>query len=235
MQTVTVCPVCNSGKHSPFVQLSWYTDGHYEGCQNCGAAFLTPRMDDRELDEWYRSGAYRERTAQGDPDNLAGKKQEQDRAIYLGAMIKGDFKSHLDIGCYHGALLREIRKNRPGIQSIGVDPALEQDEFAVFADMANVPGQFALVTIIQTLEHVNDPQKMVEAIYDHTAPGGTVICEVPNRRACMNAFLPPQHVVAYDEKSLRFLFADFTGIEIYLHGMPQLSPLDESILLIGHK
>jgi SAM-dependent methyltransferase len=118
---------------------------------------------------------------------------------------------------------------------VDIDTVLTQDEFPVYPSIDEVPGTFDLITIIQTLEHLNDPRKMVMAIYDHLNPGGSVIVEVPNRRAYLAAFVPPEHVVAYDEMSLRSLFIGYKDIKVLYHGQALHSPLDLYILLTANK
>jgi len=231
MQTLTACPVCGSAQFQPYLDIDKHPGACYELCE-CGAAFLNPRMDDAALTEWYRSGAYRERTAQADIDNRLGEVQEQERAAYLSQWIRGDFRAHLDIGAFNGALLSEMSRTHTTIQKWGgVDP---NGKFA-FTDIEEAGKGWDLVTIIQTLEHVNDPRQMIGQIYDRLTPGGMCVCEVPNRRATITAFIPPQHVIAYDERSLRYLFANFSDVETVKHGQPYGSPLDLSILLFAHK
>ena len=235
-ETLTACPVCTGTEISPFLNLAYYPEGMFHLCK-CGAAFLNPRMTELEAIEWYRSGKYRERTGADDIDHKDSLEQQKQRAEYIAQVPKVKIESHLDIGSSNGDLLRAIAKLNPGARSEGVDidPVLTQDEFTVYQSIDEVPGTFDLITCIQTLEHIANPRKMVTGIYDHLNPGGAVIVEVPNRRAALFAFAAPQHVIAYDEASLRGLFIGYKAIQVSLHGYPYQSPLDLSILLTANK
>jgi SAM-dependent methyltransferase len=229
------CPVCTSTDNSQFIEVGdKYT---YYLCK-CGAAFLFPRFNDFELIEWYSSGAYRDKTERDDPQSLLGIQQHKDRAEYITQLLgKSVITSHLDIGCSSGELLRSVRSKYPGIFQMGVDPdpVLITDEFTIVPDIEDVEREFDLITIIQTLEHLNDPNRMLYAIWDRLKVGGLVMIEVPNRRCDMVAYIAPQHVVAYDEKSLCEMLGDFKILQVILHGKPYNSPLDRSILVLATK
>jgi SAM-dependent methyltransferase len=234
-ETLTFCPVCLQEKSTNFLEIG-DRKGFYHLCA-CGAAFLSPRMNDDELREWYKSGTYREHVGEWDEKLIETKNQLKFRAEYIAKLIKSPFKSHLDIGCSSGELLCAVHTANPDILSVGVDtdPVLATRDFFVYSDIDKVEGMFDLITIIQTLEHINQPRKMIGSIYEHLNSNGIVIVEVPNRRAWLGAFSVPQHVVAYDEQSLRELMIGFKGIGILLHGHPYRSPLDLNILLMAKK
>ena len=49
-------------------------------------------------------------------------RHQQNRAEDIASMVEDrDIKSHLDIGCSGGSLLREVAKDHPGVKSVGVD------------------------------------------------------------------------------------------------------------------
>jgi len=238
LETVEYCPVCRSSKHRHYLDVLGHDDGAYRLCEVCGAAFLTPRMDEEELADFYSSGRYREIVNSRNVTPNISTTQHADRAAYiLESLKKSKFRSHLDIGCASGELMNAVIKSRPGIYSMGVDtdPTMVNKEMNVVGTLDEVEREFDLITIIQTLEHINNPIRMMGMIHDRLSPNGAVMVEVPNRRADMIAFIPPQHVVAYDEKSLRTLLAGFTIRMVLLHGFPYMSPLDRSILVVATK
>lgn len=227
------CPVCLSNNNESFINVL-NPPCEYLLC-GCGAAFLYPRMSDEELINWYKSGQYRQKTSRGDDKNTNAHRQHQERARYItGILGNSRIKSHLDIGCSSGELLKDIGRKYPGIIQVGVDPdtVLQTNEFDIYESIQDVPGEFTLITMIQTLEHINNPVEMVNCVYDRLSPNGIFMCEVPNRRATMIAYLAPQHVIAYDEDSLKLLMKRFKTIKTIKHGMPYESPLDLSILMI---
>lgn len=236
LETLERCPVCDSSKHHHYLDVMGHDDGAYRLCEICGAAFLTPRMDDEELYDFYASGKYRELINSRSIGPGVSTTQHADRAAYIVELLeKSKFGSHLDIGCASGELMRAISKSRPGIYSMGVDPTTADREMNVVGTLEEVEREFDLITIIQTLEHINNPVKMMGMIRDRLSSSGAVMVEVPNRRADMIAFIPPQHVIAYDERSLLALMAGFTAQMVMLHGYPYMSPLDRSVLVVARK
>ena len=194
-------------------------------------------MNDRELMDWYSSGAYRERTGAIDADNLRGIVQHEQRAKYLVELMgKSVFTSHLDIGCSSGELLRAVKAKFPDIYQMGVDidPVLSTDEFEIVPDIDMIDREFDLITIIQTLEHLNDPNRMMYMIWERLKTSGLLMLEVPNRRSWMAAYAAPQHVVAYDNDSLLSLLHDFKVMMVLPHGKPD-SVLDLNLLVLATK
>lgn len=223
------CPVCDSIMFHGWIKT---TDGHeYNQCE-CGCAFLNPRMDDVELNNFYTSGEYRAKTEKDDEGSKLAELQHQKRAEYLVELLgRADFESHLDIGCSSGHLLKAVEKKwQTFSMGVDIDPVLHSENYLVVGSLLEVDRDFDLITIMQTLEHINNPIQMMQMVYDRLAPGGLLVVEVPNRRANMVAYVPPQHVVAYDEKSLSYLLKDFKHVETLFHGMPDGSPLDMNIL-----
>jgi len=230
MQNLYNCPVCRSVNIHGWLKIT--TGGEYSLCE-CGAAFLNPRMDDAELKEYYISGAYRAKTELDDAGSILAEQQHKDRADYLvGLLGNADFGSHLDIGCSSGHLLKAVEDKYEDIFSMGVDidPVLKSDDFLVVESLEEIDREFDLITMMQTLEHINDPIEMMALVHERLSPSGLFVVEVPNRRANMVAFVPPQHVVAYEDKSLTYLLKDFRPVETMFHGMPDKSPLDLMIL-----
>ena len=117
-------------------------------------------MTEQETIDWYKNGSYRERTLTHAPVELELNHQ-QIRAINIASYVEGaTIKSHLDIGCSAGSLLREVRKQHPGIDSLGVDLDPIYTKFAegikIVPTIDKVTGEFDLITIIHTLEHISD-------------------------------------------------------------------------------
>ena len=67
-----------------------------------------------------------------------------------------------------------------------------------------VQGEFDLITIIHTLEHIAKPPEFMREVAKHLAPGGALIIEVPNRRAWMVAYSAPEHIIAYEIGSVKY-------------------------------
>ena len=103
-------------------------------------------------------------------------------------------RTALDVGCGAGLLTEPLA--RLGAAVTGIDAAPELIEAArAHADaqglaidyravaVEDVDGQFDLVTSLEVIEHVADPQGFVAALARRLAPGGLMILSTPNRTA----------------------------------------------------
>jgi 2-polyprenyl-6-hydroxyphenyl methylase/3-demethylubiquinone-9 3-methyltransferase len=101
-------------------------------------------------------------------------------------------KSALDVGCGAGLLAEPLA--RLGAQVTAIDAAPELIDVARdhaarqglvidyrAAAVEDIDGQFDLITSLEVIEHVADPQAFVEALAKRLAPGGLLILSTPNR------------------------------------------------------
>ena len=100
-------------------------------------------------------------------------------------------KTAMDVGCGAGLLSEALA--RLGAKVTGIDAApeviavardhatamgLEIDYRA--ADVLDVEGQFDLITCMEVIEHVAEPQAFITALAKRLAPGGLLILSTPN-------------------------------------------------------
>ena len=103
-------------------------------------------------------------------------------------------KTALDVGCGAGILAEPLA--RLGAKVTAIDAAPELIEAAkVHAEgsrlaidyrcvaVEHLEGRFDLVTALEVIEHVADPQAFVCALAKRLAPGGLMILSTPNRTA----------------------------------------------------
>jgi 2-polyprenyl-3-methyl-5-hydroxy-6-metoxy-1,4-benzoquinol methylase len=100
-----------------------------------------------------------------------------------------EFIKILDVGCDHGNLLVSLGKNRK-VRCYGVEVSPAAASMArrrginVFCGpLESAPRNFRgfhLSTLIDVIEHVVNPVKTLEELYDRTKPGGYLYLETPN-------------------------------------------------------
>jgi 2-polyprenyl-6-hydroxyphenyl methylase/3-demethylubiquinone-9 3-methyltransferase len=103
-------------------------------------------------------------------------------------------KAALDVGCGAGLLAEPL--TRLGAKVTGLDASPEliaaAQEHARKAgleihyragDLAELEGEFDLITCMEVIEHVADPAEFVKALARRLAPGGLLIMSTPNATA----------------------------------------------------
>jgi len=97
----------------------------------------------------------------------------------------------LEIGCGAGATLAWLKKTRyPDAHTTGVEgfPSMEAilrrnaDEVLIANLEQPLPplGRYDLILALDVLEHLSQPQAVLDALVERLAPGGSVIVSVPN-------------------------------------------------------
>ena len=105
-----------------------------------------------------------------------------------------DGKTALDVGCGAGLLAEPLA--RLGARVTGLDAAPEliavaRDHAAAqgleidyrTGELAELDGQFDLITCMEVIEHVADPAAFVTSLARRLAPGGLLIMSTPNATA----------------------------------------------------
>ena len=103
-------------------------------------------------------------------------------------------KTALDVGCGAGLLAEPLA--RLGATVTAVDAAAELIDVAKdhaagqglaidyrAGGVESVEGQFDLVTSMEVIEHVADPQQFIDDLAARLAPGGLMILSTPNKTA----------------------------------------------------
>jgi len=103
-------------------------------------------------------------------------------------------KSALDVGCGAGLLAEPLARLGAAVTAVDAAPELidaarlHAAEHRLTIDyratgVENLDGQFDLVTALEVIEHVADPQGFIFSLVARLAPGGLLILSTPNRTA----------------------------------------------------
>lgn len=112
--------------------------------------------------------------------------------LKLLAAIPADAKRVLELGCANGRLGRRFKELHPGVTWWGVELMADAAATAAQhldrviqldldrADLAQLEGGFDTIVIGDLLEHVRDPARLLESLYDLGTPGAQIVCCLPN-------------------------------------------------------
>jgi len=150
------------------------------------------------------------------------------------ALIQPFFgKRWLDIGAGN-CLLQEKTKGKFA-QAIAVDPQLPDEDKSGYVTTKQLPnsGEFDVITLFHSLEHMRDPLGMLTNCRHLARTGTTIIVEVPHARDTLieegvDAFIDftfwEQHLILHTENTLK-AFADASGLTnntvAYIQRYPQ--------------
>lgn len=108
-------------------------------------------------------------------------------------------RSALDVGCGAGLLAEPLARMGARVTAIDAAPELIaaarqhahgqglEIDYRV-SPVEHVEGEFDLVTSMEVIEHVADPDAFIDALASRIAPGGLLVLSTPNRTA-MSRFL----------------------------------------------
>ncbi|MDQ3075271.1 MAG: bifunctional 2-polyprenyl-6-hydroxyphenol methylase/3-demethylubiquinol 3-O-methyltransferase UbiG [Pseudomonadota bacterium] len=103
-------------------------------------------------------------------------------------------KSALDVGCGAGLLAEPLARLGASVTAVDAAPELIEaakvhaagQGFAIdyrAIGVEDLEGDYDLVTALEVIEHVADPQAFIHSLAARLAPGGLLILSTPNRTA----------------------------------------------------
>jgi len=166
-------------------------------CLNCGLVYVTPRMSDEELDEFYRT-QYRELY----PINPEIEDIHATNAMSVIRQLPAGIKRMLDVGCSTGKLVDRLSK---ALDAWGLEPNAEIKHPRIISERLEnyEPDKpFDLVTMLNTLEHLPSPVEALRHLRRLMAPEGHLLISVPNLETRMinittDAFMSCAHLYQF--------------------------------------
>lgn len=165
-----------------------------ESCKDCGFVYTNPRMSAKSLEKYYSRNYRLEGLAV--PKSLEEFLGESYKEIWFSkgrdvnlVLAEKSGGRLLDVGCASGSLLWLAKEK--GFAVKGVEVGRASAEFAtnvlgieVFCgqleDARFRDGEFDVITMIHSLEHVPDPRRVFQEIRRILADDGVFIVVVPN-------------------------------------------------------
>jgi SAM-dependent methyltransferase len=201
----------------------WPPGGQLGVCSRCGSAqaIISPQWEEeaRKIYDHYTIYHQSGGAEQSVFDATTGAASS--RSSRLLRRLKGEFSLPvqgrlLDVGCGNGTTLRAFNEIAPGWSLAGLDvtdhykaavesiPGVE----ALYTGAAGgVPGQFELITLIHSLEHIAGPVQFLAGLRDKLAVGGLLVVQVPDCWQNPFMFLVADHATHFFESTLSAVVA----------------------------
>ncbi len=180
----------------------WPTGGQMGLCEACGLvqAVTDPRWENesREIytryDIYHQSGGIEQTVF----NPATGKGRARSDAIVEGLTQTAKLPERgrlLDIGCGNGAFLRACSRSLAGWTFCGSEfdtrhratvEAIPGVERLYSGSLAEIPGEFDVISLIHVLEHIPAPTTFLKQVVTKLKPGGWLLVEVPD--CCINPF-----------------------------------------------
>lgn len=219
---IEACPICSAQSWIPLFDSRSFTIARCERCQivrtlgvEADGGKTYPHFDQREtpvvkLMRFAVSQLLRERAA-------------------LVAKVAPRGSRLLDVGCGSGAFARLMSER--GYDSVGVEPfslgrPIDQPGLrlvrAEFADVRTELGKFDVVTMWHVLEHIANPDDLLEGVVDVLNADGVLVISVPNFASWQSRVFkggwfhldPPRHITHFNRTTFHELL-ERNNLEIF--------------------
>ncbi len=197
MESLSNCPLCNSGQLAVFLECTDYTVSKSKfkitECGACGFRFTNPRPEESKAGEYYKSDDYisHSNTAKGIINTIYQRVRritlKKKRQLIITASGKNS-GSLLDLGCGTGEFANECARNSWQVK--GIEPSANAREFAkkqygldvydAGAWSALPDRTFDVVTAWHVLEHVYDLKGTLNHISRLLKQDGMLVIALPN-------------------------------------------------------
>lgn len=222
------CPACRAGDaaHAYRVRSS-----SFSRCRACGSLFVEEAPHTDEVAALYADATYFANPAFGDPsaggyhgyrDYLADRSEIEAKFASILAKLETEVGAGnlLDVGSGPGFLLAAARER--GWKAVGLEPnewasAYARDEVGVDVrastlDEAHLEREsFDAVTMMDVIEHVHDPDTLLEKSARMLRPGGVIAVLTPDAGSPVSRALGqrwpevqrvPEHLILYSAQGL---------------------------------
>jgi len=195
-------------------------------CNNCGLVYIIPKMDREGLKDFYGKH-YRETYKLNPKAEMNHAKNALDFLIATKTLVT----PFLDIGASTGKLVdavKDIAKiNKVVAPVIGIDAAQEAKNVQK-VDILDYETdiKFRCITMLNTLEHMHSPVKVLKKIHSIMDEKAALMVSVPdllntNVQITMDAYLSNAHLYNFTEKTLAAMLVKTGFRPIFSNYIPE--------------
>jgi len=184
-------------------------------CMACDLRFIAGRLPPEDLIAYYKDGDYTRRPGQPLDLDARAKKSGVFTRLVLQSLKNSDINPvrHLDFGCAQGNLMLAVDWKTVGVE---IEPNYikwaRAHDLDVYEDLKDVPGFFDLITLIEVLEHLDQPLDSLIALNAKLTIGGHIMISVPDLLKRHPSPLSNRHLSAFTPTALQNIM-DKAGFE----------------------
>jgi len=235
MDYLSKCLACNSSNFDAYMQTTAMMHDNlpakynFDRCNDCGLVFLNPRVDEKELGQFYTASylPYRVEEAWGKYASFVKKDQEHIDKARVKRLTKHSKLSAqcriLDIGCGKPTFLASLR-NSTQANLIGLDFSDEgwKNDRDIYHNIDLRTGEIEdlgnekhmdIITMWHYLEHDYQPQQHLKQILNYAHEDTRLIIEVPNFNSYTrkkfgkhwSGYHTPRHTALYSPKNIELM------------------------------
>ena len=218
---IAVCNACGGSRKAVLAERDRYGVAVRTAlCLGCGLVYLLEPLTPEAYADFYASGGYRELTGRFSRRRRAlaqVRAGQQDYAARVFAALEPHLRPAtaegsgararlLDIGASTGLVADRFRQ-RLGFDAVLLDPAakeLRQPETRGMRRVASSfeefepDGEYSLILLCRTIEHLLDLRRSLEKVRELLAPGGVFFCDVADFFEICRVEGPPEAVSRID-------------------------------------
>lgn len=213
LEFVKVCPVCSKSEFADTIICQDFTYSQQkftiQKCTGCQLLLTNPRPEMKSLSEYYNSQAYISHTGKASNIFDAVYIKTRNHTLNWKFNLISKLKSKgilLDYGCGTGEFLSTM--NSHGWTTKGVEPSKHARDKAnklgdtrqlhVFENLSQISNdKFDVITLWHVLEHIPDPNDLLQKLKQQLNTDGLIFVAVPNHES-FDAHHYQQYWAAYD-------------------------------------
>jgi SAM-dependent methyltransferase len=228
---IYICKICGGVASKLYSILGINQNTEYLNCRKCRCVFSKIRASEAELALYYDS--YYSSENLNIPEYI---RESISKTVSTFSKFRTSESKLCDFGYGAGALLEIAEMDgwkcsgseySPDAIEIGKTRGWDVHQGELGRD--DLPGPFDVITIVETLEHVQDPNDLISKASTRLRQGGLIYGTTPNGKS-LNALLLgtkwsvfsfPEHPILMSRKSIEILLVSngFTNIRIYSQGL----------------
>jgi 2-polyprenyl-3-methyl-5-hydroxy-6-metoxy-1,4-benzoquinol methylase len=188
------CNYCGSREFEVLTNYTRFEKRDVLKCKKCGLVFLKLDVNKHDVEKFYADEYRKDQNlpVQSPEEHFNDKVTRFDaetRIKFIKEKVDLRGKTVLEIGAATGSLLEKMKEQ--GCKEIaGVELGKEYGDYACgrgfhiydrSIEELNLKKKYDVIVTFHTMEHVFDPKKVFQGIYEALKPGSWFIGEVPNQ------------------------------------------------------